>query len=176
MSGSPAHSTHSQISPISPQDLPSINISQINQIPRRRASSPLLGGRNHPAILHQNHSSDSHSKLDSHDWEPQPVLMNDRIRMQIEVPKFLYANMLASLFTWLLLAGFIVLPATVTSIRNSRALDGMGRAGKAVIGATQNIPLLWVAGFCCVCGVSGLLWLWWGQNQNYIWLGDPIFL
>ncbi|KAH8758836.1 hypothetical protein BGZ57DRAFT_771051 [Hyaloscypha finlandica] len=96
--------------------------------------------------------------------------------MKIDVPKILYANMLASLFTWLLLAGFIVLPATFASIRNSRALDGMGKAGKAVIGATQNIPLLWIAGICCVCGASGLLWLWWGQSRNYIWLGDRIFL
>ena len=77
--------------------------------------------------------------------------------MKIDVPKILYANMLASLFTWLLLAGFIVLPATFASIRNSRALDDMGKAGKVVISAAQNIPLLWVAGIYCVYRASGLL-------------------
>jgi hypothetical protein len=97
-------------------------------------------------------------------------------RMKIEVPKILYANMFASLFTWLLLAGFIVFPATFTSIRNSRALDGMGKAGKVIVSAAQNIPWLGAAIVCCACGVSGLSWLWLGQSQSFIWPGDRIFL
>jgi hypothetical protein len=64
--------------------------------------------------------------------------MNDWIKMKIEVPKIylgiLYANMLANLFTWLLLAGFIILPITFSSIRNSHALNDIGKAGKAVFG------------------------------------------
>jgi len=174
MSGSPIHSTHSQISPLtlSPQAPSKTQAIEISKSPRRSVLSPLLCSRSRRAIPHQ----DSHPRLNSEDSEPHSILMNDWIRMKIDVPKILYANMLASLFTWLLLAGFIVLPATFASIRNSRALDGMGKAGKAVIGATQNIPLLWIAGICCVCGASGLLWLWWGQSHNYIWLGDRIFL
>ena len=50
--------------------------------------------------------------------------------------------MLASLFTWLLLAGFIILPMTFSLIRNSRALDDIGKAGKVVFGAIQNLPFL----------------------------------
>ena len=176
MSVSPTYLTDSQISPLSLQDPPQIQIVDINESPRRSLLSPLLCRRNRRVILHQDRSSEFHPRLNSKDSEPQPVLMNDWIRMKIDVPKILYANMLASLFTWLLLAGFIVLPATFASIRNSRALDDMGKAGKVVISAAQNIPLLWVAGICCVCGASGLLWLWWGQSHNYIWLGDRIFL
>ena len=42
-------------------------------------------------------------------------------------------NLLASLFTWLLLAGYLVLPGAFASIRNSRTLsDGAGKAGKTV--------------------------------------------
>jgi hypothetical protein len=61
--------------------------------------------------------------------------MNDWIRMKIDVLKILYANILTSLFTWLLLAGFIVLPVIFALIRNSRALNDMGKAGKVVISA-----------------------------------------
>lgn len=106
--------------------------------------------------------------------------MNDWIKMKIEVPKIymgiLYTNMLASLFTWLLLAGFIVLPVTFASIRNSHALDDIGKAGRVVLRVVQNVPFIWIAGTCFVCGVSGLSWLWWENRKNYIWLIDRIFL
>ena len=145
----------------------------------RRASSPLVRGRSRrEAVIHQDRSSDSYLELRG--LEPLPLMMNDWIKMKIEVPKIylgiLYANMLASLFTWLLLAGFIVLPVTFASIRNSRALDDIGKARKVVFGAVQNIPFLWVAGTCFVCGVIGLSWLWWENRSNYIWLTDRIFM
>lgn len=163
MSSSPTHSTHSQISLISLQDPPNIHIVQNNKSPRRSVSSPSLRGKYQRAI---HCSSDSHPRLNSQDSKPQPLLMNDCIRMKIDVRK-LYANMLARLFIWLL-AGFVLLPATFTWIRN---FDGMGKTGKAVLGVTQNIPFLWVAGFC---GASGILWLW--RGENYICIGDRIFL
>jgi hypothetical protein len=96
--------------------------------------------------------------------------------MKTEVARILYANMLAILFTWLLLAGFTVFPVMFDSIRNSRALDGIGRAGKAVFGAVQNFPPLVVAGTCCICGVIGLSWLCWENRDNYVWLTDRAFL
>jgi RsiW-degrading membrane proteinase PrsW (M82 family) len=79
--------------------------------------------------------------------------------MKIEVPK---RNTLASLFSWLLLASFIVLPVTFVSIHNSRKV--------------QNVPFFWVAGTCFVCGVIGLSWLWWENRSDYIWLKDRVFL
>ncbi|KIM93129.1 hypothetical protein OIDMADRAFT_138373 [Oidiodendron maius Zn] len=100
--------------------------------------------------------------------------------MKIEVPRIywsiLYTNMLASLFTWLLLAGFMVLPVTFSSLRTSRALNGLGITGKIVISAVQNIPFLAIAASCFVCGVAGLLWIWWENRRNYIWLTDRVFL
>jgi hypothetical protein len=103
-------------------------------------------------------------------------MMASWMKVKTEVPKILYANMLALLFTWLLLAGFTVFPVTFASIRNSRALDGIGRAGKAVFSAVQDAPLLVVAGTGCICGAVGLSWLCWGNRVNYVWLTDRAFL
>jgi hypothetical protein len=149
------------------------------QAPPQIKKRPQSRGRSRREVLiHQDHSGDSYLEL--RDLEPQPVLMNDWIKMKIEVPKIylgiLYANMLASLFTWLILAGFVVLPVTFASIRNSRALDEIGKAGKTVFGTVQNVPFLWAAGTCLVCGVIGLSWLWCENRSNYIWLIDRIFL
>jgi hypothetical protein len=86
------------------------------------------------------------------------------------------ANMLASLFTWLLLTGFIFLPGTFASVRNSRALDNMAKAGKTVIRTVQNAPLLGVAGVFCGLAALGLCWLWWKNKTDYIWLVDRVYL
>ena len=86
-------------------------------------------------------------------------------------------NILASLCTWLLLAGYVVLPGAFTSIRNSRLLsDGAGAAGKAVVKAAQTWPVLLVASICCAIGVSGMGWLWYTWRRNYIWLLNKIIV
>lgn len=70
-------------------------------------------------------------------------------------------DILASLCTWLLLAGYVVLPGAFTSIRNSQVLSKeAGAAGKAVVKAAQTWPVLLVASICCAIGVSGMGWLW----------------
>ena len=164
---------HSRSAPIIPR------LPEIERHPRRRASSSSLRDRSRrEVVIHQNNPSDSH--LEHRNSEPRPIIMNDWIRMKIEVPKIylsiLYANMLASLFTWLLLAGFTVLPVTFASLRNSRAVSGIGKAGKTVFSAVQNIPFVWLAGTCFFGGVIGLSWLWWENRKNYIWLTDRVFL
>lgn len=80
-------------------------------------------------------------------------------------------NVLASLFTWLLLAGYVILPGAFASIRNSRVLsEEAGAAGKAVVKAAQTWPVLTVALICCIGGASGMSWLWLRWKKNYIWL------
>lgn len=71
------------------------------------------------------------------------------------------------LFTWLL-AGLVILPVMFASIRNSRALDGIGRARKAVFSAVQDSPLLVVAGIGFICGAVGLYWHRWGYTGKYV--------
>ena len=99
--------------------------------------------------------------------------------MEIEVPKIywgvLYTNILASLLTLVLLAGFLA-PQVNASLRTSRALSSIGNAGKVVLSKVQDIPPLYIAGSCFLCGVVGLLWIWWENRQNYIWLTDRAFL
>ena len=86
-------------------------------------------------------------------------------------------NMLAGVSSWLLLAGFVSLPSTFTSVINSRALQtGAGKAGKIVVRVAQNVPLLAVAGACCAIGGLGMSCFWWIYQNNYVWLINRIFL
>ena len=86
-------------------------------------------------------------------------------------------SILANLFTWLLLAGYVVLPGAFTSIRNSRVLsEDAGIAGKAVVQAAQTWPVLLIASICCLTGASGMCWLWWRWHENYIWLLNKIIV
>ena len=112
--------------------------------------------------------------------EPEAVLVNDWVRMKIDLPKIywgiLYANILANLFIWLLLSGFLVLPATFSSLGVSYALNSLGNAGKVVLETVQNISFLWFAGTCFVCGVVGSVLIWRESIKNYIWLTNRLFL
>lgn len=165
------HRSCSVPSRLSLQDPPQVAV-EINKSPCRSASPPVLRDRICRLFLHQDHSSGSCSEPSSTSG-PCLVMMAAWMRIKTKVPKILYENMLAILFTWLL-AGFIILPVTFGSIRNSRALDGIRRAGKAVFSVVQNVPLLVVAGTCC--GVVGLSWLCWENRDHYIWLPDCAFL
>jgi hypothetical protein len=82
-----------------------------------------------------------------------------------------FDNLLASIFTWLLLAGYVVLPGAFTTIRKSRfLLEEAGAAGKTAVKATQTLPILIIAPVICFFGVAGMCWLGWRWKSNYIWL------
>jgi hypothetical protein len=85
-------------------------------------------------------------------------------------------NILASLSTWLLLAGYTVFPGTFTSIRNSQALENAGRTGKIIVKTFQNLPLLVVAALFCATGASGMSWFGWKWQDNYMLLLNKIIL
>lgn len=87
-------------------------------------------------------------------------------------------NILASFFTWLLLAGFLVFPGTFTSLSTSISSDPLSAnpSVKEIINSVKNIPLLAIAGACCGIGASGMCWLWWKWQGNYVWLLNRIFL
>ena len=120
-------------------------------------------------------------EIEDHNLSPtaaNPPLSTRYIDMLLELDEIstIY-NLLANLFTWLLLAGYMVLPGAFTSIRNSRTLsDNAGKAGKVVVKAAQNIPLLWIGAFCCMLGASGMFWLGWLWEHNYVWLVNRILL
>ncbi|KAF3031372.1 hypothetical protein E8E12_000346 [Didymella heteroderae] len=81
----------------------------------------------------------------------------------------------ASFSSWLTLAGFIVLPATFTSLKNSNDLGSVA-GGKEIQDAVRNLGLLPVAAILCCVGIASSSWLWWRWHKNYIWLVSRIFL
>ncbi|KAF2105531.1 hypothetical protein BDV96DRAFT_477873, partial [Lophiotrema nucula] len=89
-------------------------------------------------------------------------------------------NLGAVLFTWILLAGYIVFPATFSTLFLSPGVPAQikkeGGAKKHLLNAVQHLPLLYVAACACGVGVSGCLLLWWKHRKNYVWVINRIFL
>ncbi|TQW01636.1 hypothetical protein IF2G_10833 [Cordyceps javanica] len=78
----------------------------------------------------------------------------------------------ASIASWMLLAGYLVLPSAFNSMKKS-SIKMVGQAADLL---EKNVPLLWLAG--CLCGIS-TLWISWlcvRMRKNYVWLGKNIFL
>ncbi|KAF2791199.1 hypothetical protein K505DRAFT_249501 [Melanomma pulvis-pyrius CBS 109.77] len=89
-------------------------------------------------------------------------------------------NILASFCTWILLAGYIVFPATFTGLKDVEVNDKSGdvreEVKKKALDTVRNAPLLYVAGFACGIGVLGCVALWWKWRKNYVWVINRIFL
>jgi len=49
---------------------------------------------------------------------------------------------MASFFTWILLAGFVLFPGTFTSLQEANG-SGLGGVGSAILGTITHLPL-WV--------------------------------
>ena len=95
-----------------------------------------------------------------------------------EIPRL--HNIAVSLFTWIILAGFLVVPGTFTSFKNSatfqKADSDKDDIAHNIVHSIANVALLYVsAGFCAV-GTLGCLWLWFRWRDNYVWLVNRIFL
>ncbi|KAF7588274.1 hypothetical protein BBP40_005928 [Aspergillus hancockii] len=88
-------------------------------------------------------------------------------------------NLAASIAHWVLLAGYLVIPGTFTSLGRSneveKTLQGNG-AGEAILGTIQNPPLLVIACLFFAAGVLIFSWLYWEMKTNYIWLVSRIFM
>lgn len=90
-------------------------------------------------------------------------------------------NILASLFTWILLAGFLVIPGTFTTFKNSDAFkhaneDDSSEVAHAILSTIRNVGLVYVSAAFCSVGAVGCLWLWFRWRKNYVWLLNRIFL
>lgn len=92
-------------------------------------------------------------------------------------------NFLAGLFTWILLASFLIIPGTFTSFKNSEAFkniqnddDKSSAVAKAILNSAANIGLLWLSGAFCVIGGLGCLFLWARWRKNYVWIVNKVFL
>lgn len=81
----------------------------------------------------------------------------------------------AALFSWLILAGYLVLPNTFTSLQSSKTLSG-SKGGQLLQSTVQNVKLLPFAGVLCLIGVAGISRLWYKWRRNYVWLITYIFM
>jgi hypothetical protein len=99
----------------------------------------------------------------------------DKLIVQAYKVRRLY-NVLAYISLWILLAGFVISPATFPSLQTSPSLAS-STPGK-VVHIIQNAPLLAIAIPCFVIGATGIIFLWITNNrdQNYVWLNDRLFL
>lgn len=84
-------------------------------------------------------------------------------------------TILAAFFHWLFLIGFVVFPGTFASLDRIGVLNSPVTR-RAIQLVTRNVPLLYVAGLCCLLGGLGLAWLWWTIRYNYVWLLTRVFL
>jgi hypothetical protein len=87
-------------------------------------------------------------------------------------------NMFASFFTWVLLAGFVILPGTFTSL--STLTDdpsvASNHTASDILNQVKHVSLLYVGAFCAGIGALGMIWLWFRWRANYVWLLNRIFL
>jgi hypothetical protein len=127
-------------------------------------------------ILHSHAALRENRDVIMEELSPSPLLTYTDMILDLDNVPRLY-NILAGFFSWLLLAGYIVLPGTFASIQNSRTLaNGAGKAGKLVVKAVQNAPLLYVAAFMCGISTCGLCWLWFEKHSNYVWVLNRLIL
>ena len=80
-----------------------------------------------------------------------------------------------------MLAGFLVIPGTFTSVQNSAAFKDAAenesdKVAHAILDGIKNVGLVWVSGAFCLIGALGCLWLWFAWRKNYVWLLNRIFL
>ena len=120
-------------------------------------------------------------KLEAVNSGPELIIMTRWAAMKLERGIWrernlvLGSNMLASTFTWLLLAGYVIFPGTFATVRESSTLNKIGQAGKIVV-HIANLPLLGVAGFFSGAATVGIIFLWRKNRRNWIWLSDRLFL
>jgi hypothetical protein len=82
---------------------------------------------------------------------------------------------------WALLAGYLVIPGTFTSLQTSNQVEKTlqtNRAGRAVLHMIQNPPLLAIACLLFVSGIAALVWLMHFPKLrgNYPWLINKVFV
>ncbi|KAJ7153650.1 hypothetical protein C8R46DRAFT_898023 [Mycena filopes] len=82
-------------------------------------------------------------------------------------------NLLASFFTWILLAGFVLFPGTFTNLQQKTDLNAVESTAVNVI---KHLSLYVVAWVCTSVGAAGMLWLWYRWQANYIWLVNRVFM
>jgi hypothetical protein len=88
-------------------------------------------------------------------------------------------NLCANAANWVLLAGYVIIPGTFTSLKKSSEVQDVlqkNGAGQVVLKTIQNPPLLVIAFLFLITGSAMLGWLWVKFQTCYPWLINKIFL
>ncbi|KAJ5343420.1 hypothetical protein N7541_007900 [Penicillium brevicompactum] len=90
-------------------------------------------------------------------------------------------NITVGVANWALLAGYLVIPGTFTSLQTSNQVEKLlqvNKAGRTVLHTIQNPPLLAIACFLLVSGIGALIWLmrFPKLRGNYLWLINKLFV
>ncbi|KAH6674291.1 hypothetical protein B0J14DRAFT_480571 [Halenospora varia] len=113
----------------------------------------------------------------------RPILPGRRSTGQTHYMRMLLAlddiprlhNIMASFFTWILLAGFVIFPGTFTNLQSSKTLDS-APISHTILHTIKNVPLLVIATISTSIGALGMLLLSLRHASNYVWLINKIFL
>ncbi|CRL19522.1 unnamed protein product [Penicillium camemberti] len=88
-------------------------------------------------------------------------------------------NVLASTTNWVLLAGYLVIPGTFTSLQKSKSLEhklDANDTGKTILYTIQNPPVLGIGCSFLILGALGMSALGWDRRHNYVWLINKMFI
>ncbi|KAJ5642528.1 hypothetical protein N7490_006528 [Penicillium lividum] len=130
----------------------------------------------HPSPIKLVARTPSMNTFESHMSETSYVrMLKEEAQMDVEY------NITASAANWILLAGYLVVPGTFTSLQNSTKVKSAletNSAGRAVLQTIQNPPLIVIACLFLAGGIGALAWLlhFPRLRSNYLWLVNKIFL
>jgi uncharacterized membrane protein SirB2 len=90
-------------------------------------------------------------------------------------------NITVGVANWALLAGYLVIPGTFTSLQTLNQVEGVlqaNKTGRTVLHTIQNPPLLGIACLLLVSGIGALMWLMHFPKLrgNYPWLINKLFV
>jgi hypothetical protein len=108
------------------------------------------------------------------------TIETEYVRMLLELQDihWLY-NFMASLAAWMLLAGYLVIPGTFTSLQKSDSLTNkvaQNDAEKAILNTIQNPPLVAIAWALLGIGAAIMSFLFYRWRRNYLWLINRLFM
>ncbi|KAF7177422.1 hypothetical protein CNMCM7691_005627 [Aspergillus felis] len=108
------------------------------------------------------------------------TMETEYVRMLLELQDIhWFYNSVASLAAWMLLAGYLVIPGTFTSLQRSDSLTNevaQNDAGKAILKTIQNPPLVAIALTLLGIGAAIMSFLFYRWRRNYLWLINRLFI
>jgi hypothetical protein len=89
-------------------------------------------------------------------------------------------NILVLFFTWILLAGFVVIPGSFTSSKRKQEGESVqipiGGANSKLALTPANTAAMVIGFICIVTGMFGAAWLALRWRRNYVWLLNKLYM